>query len=107
MPRPFNPIDSSVSPTPLITTTGTMSPPFLLPLVLALLLAGPTAAAAPTSVPLRFSLCGADRLGIRSIRLNQWPGTACIPLHYTTDLLSAQLILPLPPTMQCAPARTW
>lgn len=47
--------------------------PLLLLLFLVLVLLVGTAAAA-ASVPLRFSLCGADRLGIRSIRLNQWPG---------------------------------
>lgn len=38
------------------------------------LLAVAASAAAPTSVPLHFGFCGPDNLGIRSIRLNQWPG---------------------------------
>jgi len=32
------------------------------------------AAAGAAAVPLRFSLCGPDNLGVRGISLNQWPG---------------------------------
>lgn len=54
-------------------------PPFLLGRLAALLLVLLVAlvaggASAAVSVPLRFELCGPDNLGIRAIRLNQWPG---------------------------------
>jgi hypothetical protein len=51
-------------------------PPPLQPLWLLLLASAAAgfASALSPSVPLHFALCGPDNMGIRAIRLNQWPG---------------------------------